>query len=141
MSVYFDTTFVVGLFVDSDAFAAGARALCSGSDDSYVVSDFVAAEFASVVARLTRMGRILKDQAPSLFGHFDTWRTRSTEAEDVDGVDIRVAAAIVRRLDLNIRAPDAINLAIAARIGASLATFDRRMAENARSLGIAVVAL
>ncbi len=51
--------------------------------------------------------------------------------------DIQAATATIRRLDLNIRAPDAINLAIAHRIGASIATFDRRMMENARVLGIA----
>jgi predicted nucleic acid-binding protein len=47
---------------------------------------------------------------------------------------------VIRRLDLNLRAPDAINLAIALRLGAALATFDRRMTENARTLGLAISA-
>jgi predicted nucleic acid-binding protein len=58
-----------------------------------------------------------------------------------DPADIQAAAAIIRRLDLNIRAPDAIHLAIARRIGASIVTFDHRMADNAPALGIAVAAV
>lgn len=141
MSIYFDTSFLVGLFVDTDAFASNARAFYVGADDLFIVSDFAAAEFASAVARLTRMGRILEDEARAAFSGFDTWRTRSAEMEDVDGADIRAATAIIRRLDLAVRAPDAINLAIANRLGASVATFDRRMAENARALGLTVAAI
>ncbi len=55
--------------------------------------------------------------------------------------DLDDAQTMLRRLDLVLRAPDAINLAIAQRLGAELATFDIRMAECARALGIAVVAL
>jgi predicted nucleic acid-binding protein len=48
------------------------------------------------------------------------------------------ASAILRRLDLNIRIGDALNIAIAMRLDAPLATFDEKMAENARALGAAV---
>jgi predicted nucleic acid-binding protein len=141
LSIYFDTSFLVGLFVDSDSFASNARAFYVSADELFIVSDFAVAEFASAVARLTRMGRILEDDARAAFSGFDTWRTSSTEVEDVDGADIRAATAIIRRLDLNIRAPDAINLAIAIRLDASIATFDRRMTENARALGLTVAAI
>jgi hypothetical protein len=39
---------------------------------------------------------------------------------------------------LALRAPDGINLAIASRIGATLFTFDLKMASAARVLGITV---
>jgi uncharacterized protein len=55
--------------------------------------------------------------------------------------DIASAASFIRRLDLNLRAPDAINIAIADRIGAALATFDDRMAAAARALEVAVAAV
>jgi uncharacterized protein len=38
---------------------------------------------------------------------------------------------------LPLRAPDAIHIAMAQRVGAALVTFDRRMAAAARALGIA----
>jgi uncharacterized protein len=87
------------------------------------------------------MDQIQDDEAPAIFTAFDLWRGRFSDAEDAVSSDIRAAAMIIRRLDLNIRAPDAINLAIALRPGASLATFHRRMAENASALGVTIEAL
>ena len=42
-------------------------------------------------------------------------------------------------LDLPLRTPDALNIAIAQRVGADLLTFDHKMAASARSLGTTVV--
>ena len=138
MSIYLDASVISGLFIERDALAVQARAIVFDDNEVLVVSDFAAAEFASVVARLKRTGQITEADAREVFGTFDTWREQLTEREAVDPADIRAAAAIIRRLVLNIRAPDAINLAIAQRLGAAVATFDRRMADNAKALGIAV---
>ena len=56
----------------------------------------------------------------------------------VADIDVQTAQGFIRRLDLNVRAPDAINLAIASRLGAPIATFDRGMAACATTLGIAL---
>ena len=45
---------------------------------------------------------------------------------------------ILRRLDINLRTPDAIHIAIARRVDATLVTFDQQVAESARALGMAV---
>jgi predicted nucleic acid-binding protein len=50
-----------------------------------------------------------------------------------------VGRTLVRRVDLGLRAPDAINIAIAQRCGAHLLTFDAKMARSARTLGVNVV--
>lgn len=141
MSLYLDTSFIGGLFIEADVFAARARAFFAATDETLVVSDFAAAEFASVVARVTRMNKIKDIEACTIFNGFDAWRARFVDEEAVVSLDIRAATAIIRSLDLNIHAPDAINLAIARRLGASLVTFDRRMADNAHALGIAVAAI
>lgn len=47
---------------------------------------------------------------------------------------MKAAEAFLRRLDLAIRTPDALNIAITQRIGAALATFDQKMAASAGSL-------
>jgi predicted nucleic acid-binding protein len=52
--------------------------------------------------------------------------------------DISVASAFLRRLDLPLRTPDAIDIAIAKRAGCTLFTFDRKMAETAAAIGIPV---
>jgi predicted nucleic acid-binding protein len=51
----------------------------------------------------------------------------------------RAADQILRRLDVNLRTPDALHITIAQRLNATLLTFDRSMAAAARALGMAVV--
>jgi predicted nucleic acid-binding protein len=45
----------------------------------------------------------------------------------------------IRRLDLPLKAPDAIHIAIAQRVNAQLATFDQQMANAAGAVGHTVV--
>jgi predicted nucleic acid-binding protein len=47
---------------------------------------------------------------------------------------------MLRRLDLNIRTADALNIAIAQRVGAALVTFDQKLAASALTLGTPVEA-
>ena len=138
MSIYLDTSFLLGLFIETDSFATSARAFFVEADEPFIISDFAAVEFASAIARLTRTGRILEEEAQQTFTRFDAWRARSTDSENTTPDDIRRAESIIRRLNLNLRAPDAIHLAIASRLHASLATFDTGMATNAHSLVVTI---
>ncbi len=140
-SIYLDTGRLAGLLIEADIFASRATTAFADTPETLIVSDFAATEFASVVARGTRMNQITESKALTIFDSFDTWLYLYPESVPADPADIQAAAAIIRRLDLNIRAPDAIHLAIARRIGASIVTFDHRMADNAPALGIAVAAV
>jgi uncharacterized protein len=53
--------------------------------------------------------------------------------------DVASAAAFLRRLDLPLRTPDALNIAIAQPVGAEILTFDKKMAVSARVLGSTVL--
>jgi uncharacterized protein len=139
VSVYLDASILIALFIDSDPFTERAKAYLASIVDSLIISDFAAAEFASGVARLTRMRRLAADDANAIFATFDAWKVRTSEIAHASTLDIAAAAAAVRRLDLNLRTPDAINIAVADRLGATLATFDERMATAARALGVTVV--
>jgi len=81
------------------------------------------------------------DEARVAFSNFDTWVERATTRIEALAADVRTAEAILRRLDLTLRTPDALNIAIAQRANATLATFDARMAESAGILGTQVSAL
>jgi len=105
---------------------------------STIVSDFAAAEFASVIARRVRMQQLSRDQAHAVFETFDDWLARNTQRAEMQPSDVTNAAIYLRRLDLALRTPDALHIAIAQRLGASLATFDERMAAGARTLGLDV---
>ncbi len=138
MSVYLDTSVLVGLFIAHDGFAARAQALAETPGFTPVVSDFVSTEFASVIARLTRMNSLHLDGAREIFAAFDAWTAACADLAKVAGIDVQTADCFIGLLDLNVRAPDAINLAIASRLGAPVATFNRGMAACATTLGIAL---
>jgi predicted nucleic acid-binding protein len=140
VSVYLDTSLLVALLTGDDAFTDRASVFPAADPDVLVVSDFAAAEFSSVMARLTRMRRLTQAEALAVFAAFDAWRARAIQSAVTLPQDIGAAAAFLRRLDMNLRTPDAINIAIAHRVGAALATFDEAMASNARTLGMAVAA-
>lgn len=78
------------------------------------------------------------DEARTAFANFDQWAAQEPARVRASSVDVMAAEGFIRRLDLNLRAPDAIHIAMTMRLGAALATFDDRMAEAARALGCAV---
>jgi uncharacterized protein len=138
LTAWLDTSVLVGLFVAHDGFAARAQALAETPGFTPVVSDFVSTEFASVIARLTRINSLHLNGAREIFAEFDAWAAACADLAEIASIDVQTAEGFIRRLDLNVRAPDAINLAIASRLGAPIATFDRGMAACATTLGIAL---
>ena len=138
--IYLDASVVVSFFVPDD-FSTRSNAFLRGTLGPVVLADFAAAEFVSAVSRHRRIGDLNLPAARQAIANFDRWRPVGTVAAEIDPTDVRVADAFLRRLDLTLRAPDAIHLAIAQRVGAALATFDDGMADCARALGIGVVAL
>ena len=138
MTVYLDASVLVALIM-VDALTDRAEAFFRANTPVLIVSDFAAAEFASAVARRVRAGDITSDEAHRGFSAFDMWTSRATQREETMTADVRAAGAFLRRLDLSLRTADALNIAIAQRIRAALATFDQKMAASARVLGIPVV--
>jgi uncharacterized protein len=139
LSVYFDASVLIALFTD-DALAARADALLKAGLTTVLVSDFAAVEFASAIARRVRAGEMSTAAAHAALSAFDAWTAQETVRVETRSADFANAAAALRRLDLALRAGDVVNVAIAQRIGADLATFDAQMAAAARTLGITVVA-
>ncbi|MEJ0024413.1 MAG: type II toxin-antitoxin system VapC family toxin [Rhizomicrobium sp.] len=140
MSVYLDASVLVALFLD-DPFSERADAALRGKGLSLVVSDLAGAEFSSAVARHVRMGELSATEAQQAFADFDRWCLSSTERSEAHPVDMRIAQSLVRSLLYTLRTPDALHIAVAQRLGAELATFDQRMADCARAVGLPVAAL
>lgn len=137
MSVYLDASILVSFFVN-DSMSARADALVRSLSVPLLVSDFASAEFASALGRRVRMGRIGPDDAKATLSDLDAWVGGAANSVSLEAADISAASTFLRRLDLYLRTPDAIHIAIAQRVGAELATFDERMAECARALGAAM---
>ncbi|MBC7505574.1 MAG: type II toxin-antitoxin system VapC family toxin [Sandarakinorhabdus sp.] len=137
MSFYLDTSVIVPLFVDEPS-AAAIAALLAETAVPLMVTEFAAGEFASALSRLVWTGRLPARIARGCLDDFDGWRVVHSLSPPVDPVDIRLAGLFVRRFDLKLRLPDAIHAATAQRLGATMVTFDRRLADAAAALGIAV---
>ena len=137
MSLYLDASVLVALFV-IDPLSARATAFLSAHPAIVVVSDFGAAEFSSAVARRVRTGDLTREDGQLAFLNFDTWIARSAHREEINAADIGAVDRILRRLDVNLRTPDAVHIAVTQRVQSMLVTFDRSMAASARALGAGV---
>ncbi|MFD0936319.1 type II toxin-antitoxin system VapC family toxin [Methylobacterium trifolii] len=138
MRAYLDTSVLVALLTD-DPSTLRADSFFRTHAPIPVVSDFAAAEFASALGRRVRMGEIDAGQARTAFSHLDQWIVRVAQRIEIGARDVAEAERFLRRLDLTLRTPDALNIALCFRASAVLATFDDKMAAAARALGLDVV--
>ena len=136
MSIYLDTSVLIPTLVREPA-SDGVRTYLTTRQER-LISDFAAAEVASGLSRLVRTGLLTAAEGAARLSDFDAWRAATSSPADVHGADARLAYAYVRRFDLMLRAPDALHLAIANRLQATLVTLDERMERAARELGIAI---
>jgi len=137
LSLYLDTSALLPTLIEEPASAA-VRAYLIAATAALLISDFAAAEMASALSRLIRMRLIDTAGANARLADFDAWRAATSLPVDIAPSDARLTSLYVRRFDLNLRAPDALHIAIARRLDATLVTLDRRMAHAAGELGIAV---
>lgn len=133
--IYLDTSALVS-FILPDPHTPRLRARLRGLPAPVVSSVFGMAEFGAVIAIRWRTGGLAEGQATAALAAFDAWMTRQGALHDVEAQDHRLAAALVRRFDLGLRAPDALHLAICRRIGLPLLTFDAAQAAAARRIGL-----
>ena len=135
MKTSLDASAIVPLFVN-DNFTHRITAFLIANQPGLIVSAFAAAEFASVSARRVPTDDTTEDEARAAFSAFDIWTVRAVRKIEARPADMVGAASFMRRLDLNLRTPDALN--IAQRLAVDLVTFDEKMAASARQLGVSV---
>lgn len=137
MNLYLDTSVIVNLLMP-EPFSEQAEAFVRANPNDLIVSDFAGAEFSSVIARRVRVREMSEAEARLALADFDAWSGQVTLRVEIDPDDLVQATTYLRRLDLALKTPDGIHIAMASRASAGLVTFDRQMALAARVLGIAV---
>lgn len=137
MNCYLDTNFIVAL-ITPEIHSDRAAAFIAVEPGPLIVSNFAAAEFSSVIARQVRTAERTRDEALMVLDRFDLWASQTIGPAEITSADIALATAYLRRLHLTLLTPDALHIAMAHRLDASLVTFDRRMITAARTLGVAV---
>jgi uncharacterized protein len=136
LSAYLDASVLIPTLIAEPSTAAVFDWL--GANRELLVSDFAAAEVASALSRLVRMGRLASADAFVRLADFDAWRTAMSSPIEIRSADAQLAYIFARRFELALGAPDALHLAISRRLDATLITLDRRLAAAARGLDIAV---
>jgi hypothetical protein len=137
LSVYFDASVIVSM-VTADAFTNRAEAYLLRDAPLANVSDLAAAEVVAALGARLRRRELDVSGANRALGAFDAWRASAAEMCVTIPEDVAAAEMLLRRFELALRAPDAIHLAIVRRKQIPLVTFDVRMADAARTLGLEV---
>lgn len=137
MSVCLDASVVVPLFV-KDALADQARRAILRTKAVLILSDLASAEFISAIGRRLRAGELTLAEAREAIALLDTWAATIAEVVETTAQDFAACTGYLRRLDLPLRTPDGLHIAIASRLGASLLSFDKQLIASAKKLGVAV---
>jgi predicted nucleic acid-binding protein len=138
LSAYLDASVLLPTLIAEPSTEAVFDCLGAG-DRELLISDFAAAEVASALSRLVRMARLSDADATARLADFDAWRAAMSSPAEIGAADVRLASVYVRRFDLGLRAPDALHLAIARRLDATLITLDRRLAAAALEMDVAAI--
>ena len=140
LSFHLDASFVVSLFL-RDVHTSEADHWIERAPGPIIVSELCAVEFAAVVSRGVRTGRLSPAEAEATLSDFDEWRSMCSSLHRVGTADFARADTLVRDFATKLAAADALHLATAMNAGPSLVTFDGRLAEAARMQGVEVVRL
>ncbi len=135
MTVWLDASIVMSVVAVETTSSAVDRAL-TRTTGALLVSDFCVAETSSAIARLVRVGEKSPLEAAHLYEELDAWVADLAERRNIEPEDVALATDFVRDPRLSLRAPDAIHIAAANRLGATLLTLDKGMARAADALGV-----
>jgi uncharacterized protein len=136
--LYLDTSVIVSaLTVEADT-ALSQTWLARQETSELTISDWTATEFASALSMKLRTGALGANHRATVLSAFTRLCVESLRTIPVAREDFRAAARFADQSELNLRAGDALHLAICANHGASLCTLDRRLAEAAPRVGVPV---
>lgn len=136
---YLDTSALVSLVL-VDGHSETVLRWLDRTRSPLAISTFACAEFAAVLGRSVRMGALSSADADETLATFDAWLPAHARLTEVEPEDHRLAAILVRRYELGLRAPDALHVAMCRRLELPMLTFDALQAAAARQLGVAVSA-
>ena len=106
-----------------------------GSTD-LTISDWVITEFASALSIKIRMGRLSAENRIKASRLFTRLQGESIAVVPITRDHFLAAARFANQSGLGLRAGDALHVAVAAELGATICTLDKRLAAAAVALGV-----
>lgn len=138
--IYLDTSVLGAVFFREPGAAELVAWLERRRKQGLAISAWTLTEMASVGGIKQRTGVIDAVVRQQALANFQRFASAHFALAEIDPADFRAAAVFIE-MPLNLRAGDALHLAVARRIGARLASLDRRMKEAADAVGVQHVAL
>ncbi|MBS3822112.1 MAG: type II toxin-antitoxin system VapC family toxin [Phycisphaerae bacterium] len=137
---YFDTSFLVPLLIPEPKTTQVEKFFESlPEDETLVFSSWGQLEFASVAARLFRMGEMSASDAQACIEQFNSVLTQSFRLHAPSSEDFRKARAFIAKFQTKLRTGDALHLAMADNLEVMAAhTLDSGMLEAGKQLGLSV---
>jgi predicted nucleic acid-binding protein len=135
--IYLDTSFLVPLFREEATSRKVADFISRQAVGMLAVSKWTGVEFASHVSRDVRMGELSVAEGSGILEEFDATIAASFVVLVPNSYDFDLAQEYVAHFSTQLRAPDALHLAVAHNNGAEfVATLDEGMLAAAKKLKI-----
>jgi uncharacterized protein len=139
--LYLDTSVLVSALTKEADTTRSQTWLAKQEASELTISDWTVTEFASALSIKLRTGSLGAVHRAAALSAFTRLSAESLRVLQVAREDFRAAARYADQSQLNLRAGDALHLAICANQGARLCTLDRRLAEAAPRVGVESVLL
>ena len=137
MIVYFDSSVLVAYYTVEER-TDDAKAIIEKAELP-VISDLCIAELNVVIRRKQRQGFLSDEAAAAVFGLFDEHVRDIFVRVTIDDGHLEATRQLPVVAKPLLRTLDALHLAVAADVDGAMATFDDRLAEASRSLGMEVL--
>ncbi|MGH9465888.1 MAG: type II toxin-antitoxin system VapC family toxin [Terriglobales bacterium] len=134
--IYVDTSVLVPLYAKEPSSAYLSARIASLVPGEAAISDWTILEFASAIARIMRARRLNRAGATEAVKSLAQLASESLQVYTVQRDDFGVAQAWISDFSTDLRAGDALHLAIARRTAAHLWTLDQGLQAAARRHGV-----
>ena len=138
---YLDTSVLVSALTNEPGSTTVAAWLSKQDVNGLHISGWVVTEFSSALSIKVRTGVIDIVQRGAILAQFTQLAANSFVILPVEATAFRTAARFCDQPHLNLRAADALHLAICAENGATICTLDQGLGNAAPLVGVASVLL
>jgi uncharacterized protein len=138
---YLDTSAIVAALTEEGATKRMRAWLEHHAESALAISDWTLAEVPSALSLKVRTGVLPIEERNEVLSFWRGALLPTFARLNVTPADFEMAGSFAERHDLNLRASDALHIAVAYAASAALVTLDKRMALAAVACGVVVEAV